>query len=158
MKSIMKGAASAWAEGEALPSAFAAALGGLKFDGVAVESFESFSAWAGRAEQSACALLIEPWIPAWDPQYLGEIPTNRGAVAWALDALAELDAADEAAILAAGLASEAATLHQLRVSRASFGRGTALLFETASGGALVMSLAEGTACGDDPRAVAWGAG
>ena len=151
--SIQGGAAHSWADGDTVPPAFGNAVDSLKFGGECRIDFEALHAWAKLAD--AEAVMIEPWAPAHDPQMFGDVVINRGALLWALDQLSDIDEAAEAADLAAGLVNETVPIHTVSVRHAPFGAGTAFLMSTASGGALVMSLAHTTNAGTDPFAISW---
>jgi len=150
----MGGAAHAWADGEAFGASFAAAFAALKYTGEVRLNFAALRAWAHRANDVA-VVMIEPYMPPYDPQSFGGTTLSRGTLLWALDELTVIDGLDEAASLRAGLIAEAIPLNTVRVRRAPFGKGTAFVLETATGGALVMSLPPGAQPGEDSLAVDW---
>jgi len=154
-QSIQGGAAHAWADGDTVPAAFGNAVDDLKFTGESRLDFAVLAAWAKVADGKA--VMIEPWTPAHDPQTFGGVVVNRGALLWALDALVDIDAEDEHASFVACLVDETIPINTINVRKAPFGAGTAFLLSTASGGALVMSLAASAVAGSDPFAVEWGA-
>lgn len=154
MRAVMGGAAHAWAGGETFGAAFGAAFAALEYAGEVRLQFAALRAWAHRAN-SVAVVMIEPYMPAYDPQSFGGVTLSRGTLLWALDELAVIDGLDEAASLKAGIIDEAIPLNTVRVRRAPFGKGTAFVLETATGGALVMSLPPGAQPGADPLAVDW---
>ena len=151
--SIQGGAAHTWADGDTVPPAFGNAVDDLKFAGEATLDFATLAAWAKLADGKA--VVIEPWTPAYDPQLFGGVVVNRGALLWAIDALIDIDAEDEHASFVSGLVNETIPVNTVSVRHAPFGAGTAFLMSTASGGALVMSLAPTANAGTDPFAISW---